>query len=182
MRLRILAMPVMAAGFLAGCTHGPAPVGVHGTPDPYRNVRNSAVCQTTPPVAGPNGALVSTMTVRSDDGRCVLSVTPPDGGAYASFGVSPEPEHGKAFLYGLDGHTQIAYTPTLGYAGNDTFTTILIRGPGQKRDTLIVNATVDATGVAVPKPAVTAPETKKVETKAKTTTRRRVTSAARRRR
>ncbi|WP_242011204.1 Ig-like domain-containing protein [Acetobacter fallax] len=116
---------------------------------------------------------MSSMTVRSDDGRCLLSVAPPDGGSYASFGVSPAPEHGKAFLYTLNGQVQVSYTPSMGYAGSDTFTAILIRGPGQKRDRLTVNATVDATGVVMPKPAVAAPAKAGKEPAKKTTTRRR---------
>ena len=157
MRLKVLAVPLLATGFLAGCNHGPIASGRYGSPDPFGYLKTSAVCQTTKVAAGANGDLASEMTVRSDDGRCVLAVTPPTGGSYASFGVSPAPEHGKAFLYTLDSTTQIAYTPTMGYAGKDGFTAILIRGPGQKRDRLTVNVTVDATGVAVAKPLITKP-------------------------
>ncbi|MFT8469119.1 MAG: Ig-like domain-containing protein, partial [Acetobacter syzygii] len=67
------------------------------------------------------------------------------------------PEHGKAFLYSLDNDTHVTYTPTQGYAGQDKFTVILIPGPGQQRTRLTVTAQVDATGVFIPHPAVTAP-------------------------
>ncbi|NHN88135.1 hypothetical protein [Acetobacter conturbans] len=170
MRLRILAVPVLATSFLAGCTHGPLQSGRYGSPDPFGYMKTSAVCKTTKPTAGANGDLVSQMSVRSDDGRCVLMVAPPEGGAYASFGVSPAPEHGKAFLYTLDSQTQIAYTPTMGYAGSDSFTVILVRGPGQKRDHLTVTATVDATGVTIARPAVSAPTTSEKSTVKKKTT------------
>nr|WP_194300012.1 Ig-like domain-containing protein [Acetobacter musti] len=166
-------MPVLTAGLLTGCNHGALQTGITGTPDPFGSVRTSAVCQVSPPKAGPTGDLVSSMTVRSDDGRCLLSVAAPDGGHYASFGVSPAPEHGKAFLYTLDGRVQISYTPSLGYAGTDTFTAILIRGPGQKRDRVTVTATVDATGVVLPKPAVSEPPKAEKTTKKAPVRRRR---------
>lgn len=182
MRLKVLAVPVLATSFLAGCNHGPLQSGRYGSPDPFGYMKTSAVCQTTKPTTDAQGDRVATMTVRSDDGRCVLAVAPPDGGAYASFGVSPTPEHGKAFLYTLDGQTQIAYTPVMAYAGADKFSVVLIRGPGQKRDNLTVNVTVDATGVVIPKPAVSAPTPEHKETrKATTTTKRHTVTKARKR-
>ncbi|BCI66990.1 hypothetical protein AA0242T_0051 [Acetobacter aceti NRIC 0242] len=182
MRLKVLAVPVLATSFLAGCNHGPLQSGRYGSPDPFGYMKTSAVCQTTKPTTDAQGDRVATMTVRSDDGRCVLAVAPPDGGAYASFGVSPTPEHGKAFLYTLDGQTQIAYTPVMAYSGPDKFSVVLIRGPGQKRDNLTVNVTVDATGVVIPKPAVSAPTPERKETrKATTTTKRRTVTKARKR-
>ena len=86
-----------------------------------------------------------------------MLVPQPAGKPYMSFGVAPAPEHGKAFLYSLDNDTHVTYTPTLGYAGQDKFTVILIPGPGQQRTRLTVTAQVDATGVFIPRPAVTAP-------------------------
>ncbi|GEN62110.1 hypothetical protein [Acetobacter oeni] len=166
-------MPVLTAGLLTGCNHGPLQTGVVGDPDPFGSVRTSAVCQVSKPQPGPTGDLVSSMTVRSDDGRCLLSIAPPEGGTYASFGVSPAPEHGKAFLYILNGKVQVSYTPSMGYAGPDTFTATLIHGPGQKRDRLTVNATVDATGVVMPKPAVAEPAKPAATKSTATTTRRR---------
>lgn len=181
-RIKALVVPLLATSFLAGCNHGPLTSGPLGSPDPFGYMKTSAVCKTTTPTAGANGNLVSQMTVRSDDGRCVLSVKPPEGGSYASFGVSPAPEHGKAFLYTLNGYTQITYTPTMGYAGNDTFTAILVRSPGAKRDRLTVTATVDATGVLIPRPAVTAPTTEHKETARTTSKARRTTTTAKKRR
>lgn len=174
MRLRVFVIPVMAAGLLTGCNHGALPGAATRSADPFGYMKASAVCQVAKPQTEADGKMATTMTVRSDDGRCVFSATPPEGGAYASFGVSPAPEHGKAFLYTLDGATQITYTPTMGYAGSDTFTVILIRGPGQKRDQMTVKITADATGVVVPKPAVQAPAP--THPAAKTTTRKRTTT------
>ncbi|GBQ50053.1 hypothetical protein AA18895_1816 [Acetobacter ghanensis DSM 18895] len=108
------------------------------------------------------------MTVRSDDGLCEVLVSQPNGKPYLSFGVAPAPEHGKAFLYTLDNDTHVTYTPTQGYAGQDKFTVILIPGPGQQRTRLTVTAQVDATGVFVPHPAVTAPTPAEPEKKAVT--------------
>ncbi|MFT9253890.1 MAG: Ig-like domain-containing protein, partial [Acetobacter okinawensis] len=99
---------------------------------------------------------------------CEVLVSQPDGKPYLSFGVAPAPEHGKAFLYSLDNDTHVTYTPTLGYAGQDKFTVILIPGPGQQRTRLTVTAQVDATGVYIPRPAVTAPVPTAPEKKATT--------------
>lgn len=139
-------------------------------------MKKSAVCKTTPVVKGADGQLSTTMTVRSDDGLCEVLVSQPGGKAYASFGVAPPPDHGKAFLYSLDGSTHVTYTPTLGYAGQDTFTVILIPGPGQARTHLTVTAQVDATGVYIPRPAVTAPVPASAKEQKKTTGRSRAVS------
>ncbi|MCX2559944.1 hypothetical protein OQ252_00820 [Acetobacter farinalis] len=140
-------------------------------------MKKSAVCQTTPLKKEADGSLSTTMTVRSDDGLCDLKVSQDSGKAYASFGVSPAPEHGKTFLYSLDDDTHVSYTPTMGYAGPDSFTAILVPGPGAKRTNLKVTVQVDATGVVLPK--APAPVVKKAEpskTKKATTTRRRAVS------
>ncbi|ATJ91058.1 Ig-like domain-containing protein [Acetobacter tropicalis] len=175
MRLRGIAVLALTGGMLAGCATTSGPVQV-GTPNPFGYMKKSAVCSTTPIKTGADGQMSTTMTVRSDDGLCELKISQPSGKSYASFGVSPAPEHGKAFLYSLDRDTHVTYTPTMGYAGTDTFTVILVPGPGEKRTRLTVTAQVDATGVVLPRPvvpAVTAP----TETKKTTTTRRRVTTA-----
>jgi hypothetical protein len=155
-RLRGIAGLVMAGGMLAGCATTSGPVQV-GSPNPFGYMKKSAVCKTTPVVKGADGQLSTTMTVRSDDGLCELLISQPDGKPYASFGVAPVPEHGKAFMYSLDNDTHVTYTPTLAYAGQDAFTVILVPGPGQQRTKLTVTAQVDATGVYVPKPAITRP-------------------------
>ncbi|GEN61070.1 hypothetical protein ANI02nite_29540 [Acetobacter nitrogenifigens DSM 23921 = NBRC 105050] len=160
-RLRVFALPALTAGLLAGCNQGQLQGPSLSTPDPFGNMKRSAVCQVASPQAGPNGDQTTTMTVRSDDGMCGLTVSQPGGGSYASFGVLPSPEHGKAFLYNHDGLTHITYTPTLGYAGKDTFGVILIptsdQTGAQKRQKLTITATADATGVVIPTPAVAAP-------------------------
>ncbi|GAN60251.1 Ig-like domain-containing protein [Acetobacter cibinongensis] len=178
MRLRGIAVLALTGGLLAGCATTSGPVRT-GTPNPFGYLKKSAVCSTTPVKTGPDGQLSTTMTVRSDDGLCELKLSQPSGKAYASFGVSPAPEHGKAFLYSLDDDTHVSYTPTMGYAGTDSFTVTLIPGGGQKRTRLTVTAQVDATGVVIAKPvvpAVTAPTPAK---KAATPARRRVTTAKR---
>lgn len=176
MRLRGIAVLALTGGMLAGCATTGGPV-ITGSPNPFGYMKKAAVCQTTPLKKGADGSLSTTMTVRSDDGLCELKVSQDSGKAYASFGVSPSPEHGKAFLYNLDNDTHVTYTPTMGYAGQDTFTAILVPGPGVKRTRLTVTAQVDATGVVLPKPPVPAAvdTSKTTSSKAKktTTTRRR---------
>ncbi|MBS1016743.1 Ig-like domain-containing protein [Acetobacter persici] len=165
MRLRGIAVLALTGGMLAGCATTGGPV-TSGSPNPFGYMKKSAVCQTTPLKKAADGSLSTTMTVRSDDGLCDLKVSQESGKAYASFGVSPAPEHGKAFLYSLDNDTHVTYTPTMGYAGQDTFTAILVPGPGEKRTRLTVTAQVDATGVVLPSAA--APVAAKSE-EAKTT-------------
>ena len=178
MRLRGIAVLALTGGMLAGCATTGGPV-TSGSPNPFGYMKKSAVCQTTPVKKAADGSLSTTMTGRSDDGLCDLKVSQDNGKAYASFGVSPAPEHGKAFLYSLDNDTHVTYTPTMAYAGQDTFTAILVPGPGEKRTRLTVTAQVDATGVVLPRPAAPV-ETKAAETKTPakkaTTTRRRVVS------
>lgn len=166
-RLRGIAGLTLTAGMLAGCATTVGPVHV-GSPNPFGYLKKSAVCSTTPIKKEADGQLSTTMTVRSDDGLCEVLVSQPDGKPYLSFGVAPAPEHGKAFLYSLDNDTHVTYTPTLGYAGQDKFTVILIPGPGQQRTRLTVTAQVDATGVYIPRPAVTAPVPAAPEKKAAT--------------
>ncbi|MFW7269816.1 hypothetical protein ACMAUO_18015 [Gluconacetobacter sp. Hr-1-5] len=170
------AILVAATAVLAGCQNKPA-LQVAGPPDPFGYMKRSAVCQVGP-VKASGPARKTTMAVRSDDGNCPVLVQ--DGEhAYASFGVSPAPEHGKAFLYNHNDHTVVMYTPNTAYAGQDHFGVTLIRGPGQPRDTLDVTATVDATGVVVPTPMVTAPTPAPAPAKstARTATKRRAKTA-----
>ncbi|MBO1323755.1 hypothetical protein K2X14_01130 [Acetobacter sp. TBRC 12305] len=156
MRLRGIAGLALTGSMLAGCATTGGPVHL-GSPNPFGYMKKSAVCKTTPVQKGADGQLSTTMTVRSDDGLCELLISQPNGKAYASFGVTPPPDHGKAFLYSLDDNTHVTYTPTLGYAGQDTFTVVLIPGRGLPRTRLTVTAQVDATGVYIPHPAVSAP-------------------------
>nr|WP_220790145.1 hypothetical protein [Gluconacetobacter tumulisoli] len=141
---------------LAGCVNKPAPQA-GGPANPFGYIKRSAVCQVGPVHSVSPGQMAATMTVRSDDGNCGIVVQQTGGQAYASFGVSPAPEHGKAFIYNFANHTYVTYTPNTAYAGQDRFTVTLIRGGGQPREYLAVTATVDATGVVVPVPAVSAP-------------------------
>lgn len=147
-------------------------------PNPFGYQKASAVCHTGPVQKAANGDLSVTMTVRSDDGLCALPVKTAANTNYASFGVSPAPNHGKAFLYNYDDATYVNYTPSTAYAGSDTFTAILIPGNGQPRVRLTVTATVDATGVVIAKPVVAPPTPAETAQKAKTTTRRRTTKTS----
>lgn len=169
MRMRFLVFPAVAAGFLAGCSQ---PIQLPGEADPFGYMKKSAVCK----VSGPEKTgdqLTASMAVRSDGGLCQISVSKPGGGPYASFGVSPSPEHGKAFFYNLGSRTVIAYTPTMGYAGTDKFTAILIPGGDLPRQTMQVTATVDTAGtvpvVAAPAVVAPAPVAKAPVAKSKTT-------------
>ncbi|MBB2175529.1 Ig-like domain-containing protein [Gluconacetobacter johannae] len=157
MRVRLSSAILVTAGaLLAGCVNKPMPQA-GGPANPFGYLKRSAVCQVGPVRSASPGQMTATMTVRSDDGNCGVLVQQSGERAYASFGVSPAPEHGKAFIYNYNNHTYVTYTPNTAYAGQDRFTVTLIRGAGLPRDYLAVTATVDATGVVVPVPAVTAP-------------------------
>lgn len=174
MRLRLSsAILVAASAVLAGCQNKPV-LQVSGPPDPFGYLKRSAVCQVGPVKSSGSAQRTATMSVRSDDGNCGILIQQDGQRAYASFGVSPAPEHGKAFLYNHNDHTYVMYTPNTAYAGPDHFSVTLIRGPGQSRDTLDVTATVDATGVVVPAPMVAAPTP--APAKSKTTSKRRTKS------
>ncbi|MFS3135530.1 hypothetical protein ACLRDC_09110 [Gluconacetobacter sacchari] len=153
---RSSAILVAVSAVLAGCQNKPA-LQVAGPPDPFGYMKRSAVCRVSPVKSAGPALKTASMSVRSDDGNCVVLVQSDGEHAYASFGVAPAPEHGKAFLYNHNDHTVVMYTPNTAYAGPDHFGVTLIRGPGQPRDTLEITATVDATGVIVPTPMVKAP-------------------------
>lgn len=161
---------------LTGCMHNQA-AQVAGTPNPFGYMKPSSLCKVGKLQTAPSGAMTVDMTVGSDDGLCALSVTKGGGGSYVSFGVTPPPEHGKAFLYNHDGRTYIDYTATTAYSGPDQFGVELIPAHAQPRRTLTVKVTVEAVGVngapvaapakavekkAEPKEAVKAPAKKAV--------------------
>lgn len=175
MRLRGSAITLVSALTLAACAQQPVVQRVV-PPNPFGYQKVSAVCTTTPVKTAADGSMSVDMTVRSDDGLCALSIQKPGNTNYRSFGVSPAPAHGKAFMYNFDDHTYITYTPSTAYAGKDSFTAILIPGGTGSRTKLTVNATVDATGVtiATPPAPVLAPAAKKPIAK-HTTTRRKTT-------
>ncbi|AQS86777.1 hypothetical protein AA101099_0047 [Neoasaia chiangmaiensis NBRC 101099] len=152
MRLRGFVFLFGSALALAACAQKPVVQRV-APPNPFGYQKKSAVCQTTPIVTAADGSKTVSMTVRSDDGLCALKVQQADNTNYASFGVSPTPQHGKAFLYNYDGATYVNYTPSTAYAGTDSFTAVLIPGGGRPRVKLAVTASVDATGVPVAQPA-----------------------------
>ncbi|WP_408906006.1 Ig-like domain-containing protein [Nguyenibacter vanlangensis] len=157
MRVRLSsAILVAASALLAGCQNRPV-IQAAVPPNPFGYLKRSAVCKVGPVRPDASGQLQASMTVRSDDGNCEILVQQDGGQSYASFGVAPAPEHGKAFIYNYNNHTYVTYTPNTAYAGPDHFTVTLIRGSGLPRRSLVVAASVDATGVVVPTPAVTAP-------------------------
>ncbi|AOX18306.1 hypothetical protein [Kozakia baliensis] len=172
MRLRGSAFLLGSALTLAACAQKPVVQRVV-PPNPFGYQKVSAVCHVSPVTKAADGSLSATMTVRSDDGLCALSVQKAGNTSYASFGVSPAPEHGKAFLYNYDDHTYVTYTPQTAYSGTDSFTATLIPGGGQPRAKLHVVATVDATGVTIATakpPAVTEPKKSAVPASKKKTT------------
>ncbi len=146
MRLRLSAMMMTTGVLLAGCMNKPA-VNLGGPPNPYNYMKVSGLCHTDPLASTGKDTQATTMQVRSDDGYCAVEVRKPDGHAYASFGVSPAPEHGKAFIYNYNDHTYVTYTANTAYTGNDTFRVQLIRGEKEPRDTLNITAHVEAPGV-----------------------------------
>ena len=144
----------MTGVLIAGCAHRPAPEPEAAVaPNPFGYLKRSAVCTVAPIVAGPAGRSTS-IAVRSDDGLCTVAVSQPDGTAYASFLLQPLPVNGKAFIYNYNNQTLVNYTATTAYSGPDSFTVSLIPTAGGPRQTLLVNAMVDATGVARPAPAL----------------------------
>lgn len=143
--------------------------------NPFKYTKRSAVCKVTPITTEKDGSWKATMSVRSDDGQCEFVVRDPDTkDSFVSFGMTANPENGKAFLYNYNHHTYVRYMPTMAYAGADKFTVNLIHKDGIKKTPLIVDVTVDNTGVQVPKPAVAAPVAHST-TKAKKTTARKKT-------
>lgn len=120
-------------------------------PDPYGYIKQSAVCTLSPVKTDAAGRSVQ-MSVRSDDGRCAVAVSQPDGTAYASFLLQALPAHGKAFIHNYNNQTLVDYTATTAYAGPDSFTVSLIPTANGQRALLHVDTMVDATGVVVPPP------------------------------
>ena len=140
----------MTGVLIAGCAHRPAPVPEAAVaPNPFGYLKRSAVCTVAPVVAGAVGRSTS-IAVRSDDGLCTVAVSQPDGTAYASFLLQTLPAHGKAFIYNYNNQTLVNYTATTAYAGPDSFSVSLIPPGGGPRQSLQVNAMVDATGVIRP--------------------------------
>ncbi|QDH17972.1 hypothetical protein E3D00_03540 [Swingsia samuiensis] len=153
-----------ASLLLSGCVQKPVVQRVI-PPNPFGYQKLSAVCRVSPVTTAPDGTMSVNIAIRSDDGLCALSLQQTGGGNYASFGVNPAPEHGKAFFYNYDNHTYLTYTAETAYAGSDTFTAELVAGPGKKRDHLVAHITVDATGVVAAKPAVAPAATKATRSK-----------------
>lgn len=115
MRLRGSAILLGSALILSACAQKPVVQRVI-PPNPFGYQKVSGVCKTSPVRTAADGTMTVDMTVRSDDGLCALSVQKPGNTNYVSFGVSPAPDHGKAFLYNYDDHTYVTYTPRTAYA------------------------------------------------------------------
>ncbi|CAI3926130.1 unnamed protein product [Commensalibacter communis] len=180
MRLQ-LSLVLVGLGFaLTACQNQQLTSSDSEANNPFKYTKRSAVCKVTPIVKEKDGSWKTTMAVRSDDGQCEFVVKDPDSsGSFASFGMTIAPENGKTFLYNYDNRTYVRYTPTMAYAGADKFTASLIGKDAVKRTPLLVDVTVDNTGVQVAKPVVaTAPvssskaSSKKAKTTRKKTTRR----------
>ncbi|MCE2564849.1 hypothetical protein [Komagataeibacter sp. FNDCF1] len=142
---------MMTTGILlAGCDNKPAVNlgGIGGTPNPYNYMKPSGQCQVSTPAAAGKNTRTATMQVRSDDGYCAIETRVSAGHPYASFGVSPAPEHGKAFIYNYNDHTYVTYTANTSYSGEDKFRVVLIPGGSQPREYMDVTATVTASAVS----------------------------------
>lgn len=147
MRLRLSAIMMTTGILLAGCDNKPA-VNLGGPPNPYNYMKLSGQCDVGAPVAAGANTRTATMQVRSDDGYCAIETRASAGHAYASFGVSPAPEHGKAFIYNYNDHTYVTYTANTSYTGQDKFRVVLIRSEKEPREYMDVTATVTAPVVA----------------------------------
>ncbi len=154
MRLRIAAICLTVTG-LAGCAH-PVPPAEQVAPDPFAYLKRSALCGAGKLATTPQGRAVAIRT-RSDGGLCTVTVSQPEGGAYASFVLSTLPMHGSSFIYNYDKRTHVTYTADTAYAGADGFAVSLIPGNGRPRSLLRVDVSADATGVPVPPPAAAEP-------------------------
>ncbi len=154
MRLRVAVIFLTVTG-LAGCVHAPPPPAPVA-PDPFAYLKRSALCSPGKLAATPQGRAV-TMRTRSDGGLCTVTVSQPEGGAYASFVLSTLPMHGSSFIYNYDKRTHVTYTADTAYAGPDGFAVSLIPGGGKPRSLLRVEVSADATGVPVPPPPAAAP-------------------------
>ena len=155
MRLRSTAISLTIAGLLAGCAQKPLTQPEPIAPNPFGYLKRSAVCSATPLGKTPEGLGVAIKT-RSDDGLCSVSLSQPEGGAYASFLLSTLPSHGKSFIYNYNKQTIVTYTAATAYAGMDSFVVGLVPGTDRPRTSLKVDVAVDNTGVAVPPPPVIA--------------------------
>ncbi len=156
MRLRSTAISLTIAGLLAGCAQKPLPQPEPIAPNPFGYLKRSAVCSASPMARTPEGLGVAIKT-RSDEGLCSVSLSQPEGGAYASFLLSTLPAHGKSFIYNYNKQTVITYSAATAYAGADSFVVGLVPGADRPRTSLRVDVTVDNTGVTLPQPAVAAP-------------------------
>ncbi|RFD21265.1 hypothetical protein DY926_02025 [Komagataeibacter melaceti] len=141
---------MMTTGILlAGCDNKPAVNlgGIGTTPNPYNYMKASGLCQVGNLTPAGQNTKSATMQVRSDDGYCAIETRMSGGHPYPSFGVSPAPEHGKAFIYNYNDHTYVTYTPNASYSGQDKFRVVLIRGEKEPREYIDVTATVTAPAV-----------------------------------
>lgn len=141
---------------LSGCAPQKVVEQIVVAPDPFGYQKTSALCKVSPLVTAPDGSISVNMTTGSDDGHCAVSVSKGGGGSFLSFGVTPPPEHGKAFLYNYNNRTYVNYTPVTAYKGSDQFVVTLIPEKGQARRHLTVKVTVEAVSVA---PIATSSET-----------------------
>ncbi|MXV43831.1 hypothetical protein GS501_02030 [Saccharibacter sp. 17.LH.SD] len=181
MHLRSSVLSVGVAGVallsLAGCVQNqPAQQSASAVPNPFGYEKTSSLCEVAPLQTSADGHMSVEMTVGSGEGHCAVAIKKDGGGSYASFGVNPPPEHGKAFLYNYDGHTYISYTPVSAYEGQDQFGVELIPAHDRPRRQLTVKVTVKAVGVSAPKAAAPTAQTattgKKAVSSGKKTVRR----------
>lgn len=151
--MRVAVICLTLTGLLAaGCAQRPLPQA-QVAPNPFGYLKRSAVCTSTQVGKIPQGAAVEIRT-RSDDGLCGVTVSQPEGDAYASFLLTTLPMHGNSFVYNYNKQTYVTYTANTAYAGPDRFTVSLVPGNGKPRTALDVAVSVDATGVVLPPPPV----------------------------
>ncbi len=151
MRVAVICLTLTGL-FAAGCAQKPLPQA-QIAPNPFGYLKRSAVCTYTPIDKTSQGRTVEIKT-RSDDGLCGVTVSQPEGDAYASFLLTTLPMHGNSFIYNYNKQTYVTYTANTAYAGPDRFTVSLIPGGGKPRTALDVTVSVDATGVVLPPPPV----------------------------
>nr|WP_240906306.1 hypothetical protein [Komagataeibacter xylinus] len=146
MRLRLSAIMMTTGILLAGCDNKPAVNlgGITGTPNPYNYMKASGQCQVGSLADAGKNTKSTTMQVRSDDGYCAIETRASAGHPYASFGVSPAPDHGKVFIYNYNDHTYVTYTANTAYSGPDKFRVVLIPGGDKPREYMDVTTTVTA--------------------------------------
>jgi hypothetical protein len=134
-RIRLaLSATLVGVASLQGCAPKPGIVEEAApSPDLYGRVPARA-CEVTPIVLHDGGESTTTMTVTNDGGFCAAALSDQSGRPFEVGLVTAPPTHGKPLIHTVGNKTDIDYTPTRGFVGNDSF---IIRLRTTKVDSLL---------------------------------------------